>query len=70
MKYRLILFITFLVQSLYAQNIEFRADVSKNTLGANERVRIEFTMNKNGDNFTPPSFHDFVVIMGAFAIGF
>ena len=64
MKYRFILFITFLVQSLYAQNIEFRADVSKNTLGANERVRIEFTMNKNGDNFTPPSFHDFVVIMG------
>ena len=64
MKYRLILFITFLVQSLYAQNIEFRADVSKNTLGANERVRIEFTMNKNGDNFTPPSFDDFVVIMG------
>lgn len=64
MKYRFILFITFLIQSLYAQNIEFRADVSKNTLGANERVRIEFTMNKNGDNFTPPSFHDFVVIMG------
>ena len=64
MKYRFILFITFLVQSLYAQNIEFRADVSKNTLGANERVRIEFTMNKNGDNFTPPSFDDFVVIMG------
>ena len=64
MKYRLILFITFLVQSLSAQNIEFRADVSKNTLGANERVRIEFTMNKNGDNFTPPSFDDFVVIMG------
>jgi len=64
MKYRLILFITFLVQSLYAQNIEFKANVSKNTLGANERVRIEFTMNKNGDNFTPPSFDDFVVIMG------
>ena len=64
MKYRLILFITFLVQSLYAQNIEFKANVSKNTLGANERLRIEFTMNKNGDNFTPPSFDDFVVIMG------
>ena len=64
MKYRLILFITFLIQSLYAQNIEFKANVSKNTLGANERVRIEFTMNKNGDNFTPPSFDDFVVIMG------
>ena len=64
MKYRFILFITFLVQSLYAQNIEFKADVSKNTLGANERLRIEFTMNKNGDNFTPPSFQDFVVIMG------
>ena len=30
MKYRFILFITFLVQSLYAQNIEFRADGIKN----------------------------------------
>jgi hypothetical protein len=30
--------------------------VSKNSLGLNERLRIEFTMNADGDNFVPPSF--------------
>ena len=41
--------------SLLAQ-VQFEAKVSKNTLGLNERVRIEFTMNADGDNFVPPNF--------------
>ncbi|ATA69870.1 BatD family protein [Capnocytophaga sputigena] len=64
MKYKIIFFITFLIQSLYAQQVEFKAEVSKNQLGANERLRIEFSMNKDGDNFTPPNFHGFTVVMG------
>ena len=48
MKYKIIFFITFLIQSLYAQQVEFKAEVSKNQLGANERLRIEFSMNKDG----------------------
>ena len=63
MKYKILFFITFLIQSLSAQ-VEFKAQVSKNQLGANERLRVEFTMNKNGDNFTPPSFYGFTVVMG------
>ena len=63
MKYKILFFIIFLIQTLSAQ-VEFKAEVSKNQLGANERLRIEFTMNKNGDNFTPPSFHGFTVVMG------
>ena len=64
MKYKIIFFITFLIQSLYAQQVEFKAEVSKNQLGANERLRIEFSMNKDGDNFTPPNFHGFTIVMG------
>lgn len=36
--------------------VKFDANVSKNTLGLNERVRIEFSMNEDGDNFVPPNF--------------
>ncbi|WP_224488441.1 BatD family protein [Robertkochia flava] len=44
--------------------VEFNASVSKSKLGINERLRIDFTMNQDGDNFTPPDFDGFRVIMG------
>lgn len=50
---------------LFAQEeVSFTATASKNSLGLNERVRIDFTMNKDGDNFQRPSFNDFNVLMG------
>lgn len=50
-------------QGLSAQ-FQFEAKVSKQTLGLNERLRIDFAMNDDGDNFTPPSFEGFRVVMG------
>lgn len=44
--------------------VQFEARVSKQTLGLNERLRIDFTMNDDGDNFTPPSFEGFRVVGG------
>ncbi len=44
--------------------VSFKVILSKNTLGINERLRVEFTMNKDGDNFQPPDFEGFRVIMG------
>ena len=44
--------------------VTFDAKVSKKRLGLNERLRIDFEMNKNGDDFNPPSFIDFQVISG------
>ncbi len=44
--------------------IEFNAEVSREKLGINERLRVEFTMNKNGDNFIPPNFEGFRKIAG------
>ncbi len=50
-------------QGLLAQ-VQFEAKVSKNTLGLNERLRVDFTMNADGDNFMPPSFEGFRIVGG------
>jgi hypothetical protein len=44
--------------------ITFEVALSKNKLGINERLRVDFTMNKDGDNFSPPDFEGFNVVMG------
>lgn len=51
----------------YAQNDEtvtFEMNLSKDVLGINERLRVDFTMNRDGDNFVPPDFEGFRVLMG------
>jgi hypothetical protein len=55
MKKYFIILILFISNSLLAQ-VEFEAKVSKNSLGLNEKLRIDFTMNADGDNFNPPNF--------------
>jgi hypothetical protein len=62
MKRYLILFL-FTFQGLLAQ-VQFEARVSKNTLGLNERLRIDFMMNVDGDNFEQPSFDGFKIVAG------
>jgi len=44
--------------------VTFEIKVSKDKLGVNERLRVDFTMNKDGDNFNPPNFKGFKVVMG------
>ena len=44
--------------------VKFDATVSKNKLGLNERLRVDFIMNQNGDNFSPPDFENFQIIGG------
>ena len=44
--------------------VQFDAKVSKNRLGINERLRVDFEMNQDGDNFRPPSFENFRVVGG------
>jgi len=51
-----IIFILFFITNTLLAQVKFEANVSKNTLGLNERVRIEFSMNEDGDNFVPPNF--------------
>jgi len=44
--------------------VSFETTLSKNELGINERLRVEFSMNQDGDNFRPPSFDGFRVVAG------
>ncbi len=60
-RYLILLLFTF--QGLMAQ-VQFEARVSKNTLGVNERLRIDFIMNVDGDNFDQPSFEGFRIVGG------
>lgn len=58
----ILLLITILVSSFASAQVSFEAKASKSKLGINERLRIDFVMNKDGDNFNPPSFEYFTVI--------
>ena len=60
-KYLILILLSF--QGLMAQ-VQFEARVSKPTLGLNERLRVDFIMNIDGDNFNEPSFEGFRVIAG------
>ena len=66
--FRLRLFMVLLTVSLlgFAQEeqTQFEVVLSKNRLGLNERLRVSFEMNKDGDLFEPPAFSDFEVLMG------
>ncbi|MDT7829041.1 BatD family protein [Pricia sp. S334] len=44
--------------------ITFEMQLSKDKLGINERLRVDFAMNKDGDNFNPPDFTGFRVLRG------
>ncbi|MBU3820485.1 BatD family protein [Flavobacteriaceae bacterium XHP0103] len=65
---KLIKHITFLLvilaTSLVSSQVKFEAKVSKNKLGVNEKLRIDFEMDQDGDNFNPPNFTDFTVVGG------
>lgn len=57
--------LTFVLCSIAATaQVQFDAKVSKKTLGINERLRIDFEMNQDGDNFRPPNFNGFRVVGG------
>ena len=69
MKLRFYIFLFFaitIISNVNAQDdtISFEAVLSKKSLGINENLRVDFKMNKDGDNFTPPSFNGFTVVGG------
>lgn len=58
------LFILFAAKAQDNTAVTFEMQLSKDKLGINERLRVDFTMNKDGDNFRPPDFNGFRVLMG------
>ena len=63
LKFLILSILFFAGLSLQAQ-VRFEAKVSKDKLGVNERLRVDFEMNQDGDNFRPPSFDGFTVVGG------
>tara|TARA_B110000093_G_scaffold91326_1_gene98767 strand:- start:3068 stop:4831 length:1764 start_codon:yes stop_codon:yes gene_type:complete len=63
MKLKTLIFI-FFISGLISAQVSFDAKVSKRNLGINERLRVDFTMNKDGDDFEPPNFENFTVVGG------
>jgi len=65
-KYILLFLFSLFVFTVRAQDdaVTFELKVSKSKLGINERIRVDFEMNKDGDNFNPPDFEGFKVLMG------
>jgi len=53
-----------LVSKAQDSDIKFETVLSKVKLGQNERLRVSFEMNKDGDFFEAPSFDNFEVLMG------
>lgn len=60
----ILIFLIILATSITSAQVKFEAKVSKKKLGVNERLRVDFEMNKDGDNFNPPSFNGFTVVGG------
>lgn len=49
----------------FSQTPELVSTVSKNKLGLNQRLKIQFTINQQGaDNFEPPNFKNFRIVSG------
>ncbi|WP_346818156.1 BatD family protein [Mesonia mobilis] len=63
MKQFIFYILLFVSVSGWAQ-VKFEAEASREKLGVNERLRVDFTMNQDGDNFNPPDFKGFTVIGG------
>jgi len=58
--YTYIVFCSFFINA----QVDFDLRVSKKKLGFNERLRVDFVMNQNGDDFIPPSFENFTLVGG------
>lgn len=63
------IYITFIISlftlTIVAQEAELSVKVSKNKLGINQRLRVEYKINKQGgDNFKSPNFINFKVVGG------
>ncbi|WP_298550284.1 BatD family protein [uncultured Algibacter sp.] len=56
--------ILLLISTFVSAQVKFDAKISKNKLGVNERLRVDFEMNQDGDNFNPPDFTGFTVVGG------
>ena len=65
LKFYIFVCICIISAAVTAQEATLKTSISKNKLGINQRLRVEFSIDKQGgDNFTPPNFTNFKVVGG------
>ena len=66
MKFKYLIYILFFIAGIgmTRAQVQFETKLSKRQLGINERLRVDFEMNQDGDNFNPPDFEGFRVVGG------
>lgn len=52
------------VSTISFGQVEFSAKAGKDQIALNERLKVSFEMNQDGDDFVPPDFKDFRVYAG------
>ena len=62
-RYYILFVCIILTQSILAQ-VSFTAQVNTDQVPLNDMIQIDFTMNSDGDNFSPPTFEGFSVLSG------
>ena len=64
-RYYIFTFLLLCANFIFADGIKFVASVSKTEVGTGEQFEVTFSINGNGDNFTPPNFgSNFQVLSG------
>jgi hypothetical protein len=61
-----VIFIVLFLTSLLQAQVKLEAKVSKNTIGLNERIQVQFSVNEDADNFQAPDFEGFTLVGGPF----
>ncbi|WP_046754937.1 BatD family protein [Kordia jejudonensis] len=56
--------ICLLIANFATAQVTFETKVSKKKIGVNERLRVDFEMDRDGDNFTAPKFTGFRITAG------
>ncbi|MDM1360633.1 BatD family protein [Myroides marinus] len=56
-----ILFIAFTCAQITVAQVSFEATVKRDSVPLNKHIEVSFTMNQDGENFTPPPFKNFII---------
>jgi hypothetical protein len=63
-RYYIFILLWFYAPALRAQDASFKVSVNQNKVGTGEQFEVSFTLNTNGDRFSPPNFAGFQIVAG------
>jgi hypothetical protein len=64
LKYYILTLLLFCAGLTFADDVKFVASVNSTTVGTGDQFEVSFSVNGNGERFTPPDFSGFQVLSG------